>query len=87
MFFSLQLDQNCQLVSKILPRNDQHSKTFTSIFVDVFMVNFMCATQPFRIAVICSFQPFESLVNKNIMHHKIGAINGKNSKAMGRPAQ
>ena len=50
----------------------------------MFVMNFVRTSQPFCVPIIGVSKKFEALVNKNIMHHKIGSAIGHNSQAYGK---
>ena len=57
---------------KIPVWHPQHTKTLTMLFVQVLMVHLVRPTDSTEVHVVGLAQPFEPLMNKNIVHQKIG---------------
>lgn len=65
----------------IFKRNKQHPKTFTLFFTQMFMMYFMRFSQTDQIFVIRVLEPLKTLVNQDIMNHKIAKSIEHNSES------
>jgi hypothetical protein len=61
--------------------NKEHPKVFTLFFSQVFVVYFMRPSNTSGVGVIYVSEPFKALVNKNVVHHKIGDSVGENAES------
>jgi len=66
------------LFFKIFERNEQHAKTFAVFFPEMFVVHFVRTPDCFCVNVVRIAEPFETLVDKNVMNDEIGESISKN---------
>ncbi len=57
---------------KILVWDPKHTETLAMFFTQMFVVHLMRSANGTEVHIIRLAQPFEPLMNKNIMHQKIG---------------
>jgi hypothetical protein len=61
--------------------NKEHPKVFTLFFSQVFVVYFMRPSNTSGVGVVYVSEPFKALVNKDVVHHKIGDSVGENAES------
>jgi hypothetical protein len=69
------------LFFEIFQRRKEHSKTFPFFLSQMFMMDFVRASDSSCIPIVCIPEHFKTLVNENIVHKKIGQPVCKNPKA------
>ncbi len=65
---AISLQAGAVAFTEIFKRNPQHSKAFTILFINVFVMNFVRSSYGFKISIVRISKKFKTLVNKNIMH-------------------
>ncbi len=57
---------------KILVRHPKHAKTLTMLFTQMFVVHLVRPAYGTEVDVIGLAQPLEPLMDKNVVHKKVG---------------
>nr|AOE05706.1 hypothetical protein [uncultured bacterium] len=78
------IERTHKLSFKILKGDYQHPKTFAVFFPQMLVMHFVGSPDPFGIPIVCFSKHFKALVDKNIVHYKIGGSVSHNSKAYGK---
>jgi hypothetical protein len=63
--------------------HEQHAKAFSFVFIQVFMVHLMCPSYGAYISAATSREPFETLMNDDIMYQEISGTIAHYAQAYG----
>jgi hypothetical protein len=72
-------------LTKVTRRDKQHSKAFTVLFVEVFVVNLVGLSDGHQVRILGALEPREAAVDEDIMYQKVGCAVESDPRANPKP--